>query len=239
MIVNKNKKYSSIMIQRKYGALEGKYSKCEASNLGGKSAVLILHPDSACGGSMKNKVVKVLGDAFATLDFDVLRINFRGVGKSQGKYDGGVGELDDALDAIDWLNSQYYDLANIWVAGFGFGGLIAIKSVMRRPNINGFISISPPKESQELNPLTPCSNGLLIVGENDHTVEPDVVKSLTEILSCQKNASIDYKCVDRADHYFSDHMNELEDTIYNYIHDKMLLDSPICTKKKNRKLSSL
>lgn len=171
MLVNsKTKKYSSIMIQRKCGAIEGRYARAEVNGVGGRSTVLILHPDSAYGGSMKNKVVNVIGDAFLSLDFDVLRINFRGVGKSQGVYDRGVGELDDALDAIDWLASQYHDLANMWIAGYAFGALIAIKCVMRRPNINGFIAVSPPQESRELNPLTPCSNGLLITAGREGTI---------------------------------------------------------------------
>ncbi|QEK38796.1 alpha/beta hydrolase [Candidatus Cytomitobacter primus] len=243
MVVNKDsksvKKYSDIMIQRKHGAIDAKYYQHDVSSFHNKSVVLILHPDPIHGGSMNNKIVKVIGNAFIELDFDVLRINFRGVGRSQGEYDKGVGEVDDALDAIDWLLDKHDNLANVWVAGFGFGGLVCMKTVMRRPNINGFIAISPPKESENLNMLTPCPNGMFIVGEHDHTVDAEFVSSLPDLLSCQKNAFIDYKCINGSDHYFSDHSEELYEELYTYVKDKMLLDITVSTKKKNKKSSKL
>ena len=76
-------------------------------------------------------------------NFSVCRVNFRGVGKSDGEFDNGQGELADAAAALDWLERENFDNSQCWVSGFSFGSLIAMQLLMRRPEINRFIAISP------------------------------------------------------------------------------------------------
>ena len=76
------------------------------------------------------------------MGFTVLRFNFRGVGRSQGEYDQGVGELSDAASALDYLQSMNPNAKHCWVAGFSFGAWIGMQLLMRRPEITGFISVA-------------------------------------------------------------------------------------------------
>jgi alpha/beta superfamily hydrolase len=75
--------------------------------------------------------------------FATLRFNFRGVGRSQGSFDNGIGELSDAAAALDWVQSIHPESSTTWIAGYSFGALIAMQLLMRRPEIRGFISVSP------------------------------------------------------------------------------------------------
>ena len=119
------------------GRLEGRYQpgRDEFSPL-----ALILHSNPQTGGSMNNKVAYTLFQTFHMLGFSVLRFNFRGVGRSQGTYDGGTGELGDAAAALDWLQTVNKDAKTCWIAGHSFGAWIGMQLLMRRPEISGFIS---------------------------------------------------------------------------------------------------
>ena len=95
-------------------------------------------------GTMNNKVVYTLYQTFVRRGFSTLRFNFRGVGRSQGSFDRGEGELADAAAALDWLQSYNPNAASCWVAGYSFGAWIGMQLLMRRPEIEAFISVSPP-----------------------------------------------------------------------------------------------
>lgn len=93
---------------------------------------------------MNNKVVYTLYRSFTYLGFNTLRFNFRGVGRSEGTYDNGEGELKDAAAALDWLQTRNATASSCWVAGFSFGAWVGIQLLMRRPEIEEFVSISLP-----------------------------------------------------------------------------------------------
>jgi len=92
---------------------------------------------------MNNKVVYAMYHSFVRRGFSTLRFNFRGVGRSQGKFDNGQGELSDAAAALDWMQSFNANAAACWVGGFSFGAWIGMQLLMRRPEIDGFISVAP------------------------------------------------------------------------------------------------
>ena len=87
---------------------------------------MILHPHPQGGGTMNNAIVQALYKTFVQRGFATLRFNFRGVGKSQGEFDNGVGELSDAAAALDWIQSFHLEAETTWVAGFSFGSLIGM-----------------------------------------------------------------------------------------------------------------
>ena len=89
---------------------------------------------------MNNKIVVEIFNSFMDNDFSVCRVNFRGVGKSDGDFDNGQGELADAAASLDWIERENFDNSQCWIAGFSFGSLIAMQLLMRRPEINRFIS---------------------------------------------------------------------------------------------------
>ncbi|MBT7484764.1 MAG: alpha/beta hydrolase, partial [Rhodospirillales bacterium] len=75
------------------GRLEGRYHHSKVANA---PIALLLHPHPQHGGTMNNKVVHTMFQTFVKRGFSVLRFNFRGVGRSQGRFDNGQGELSDA-----------------------------------------------------------------------------------------------------------------------------------------------
>ena len=122
---------------------------------------------------MNNRIVQELYKTFQRRGFATLRFNFRGVGKSQGVFDNGVGELSDAATALDWVQSFHPEAQTTWIAGFSFGAWIGMQLLMRRPEIRGFISIAPPANMYDFTFLAPCpSSGIIIQGEADEVVTP-------------------------------------------------------------------
>ncbi len=87
---------------------------------------IVCHPHSQFGGTMDNKVVTTLVKAFQNLGLNTVRFNFRGVGKSEGHYDNGDGELNDLLAVIEWVRKEHPD-QSLWLAGFSFGAYVAQK----------------------------------------------------------------------------------------------------------------
>jgi alpha/beta superfamily hydrolase len=84
---------------------------------------IVLHPHPQFGGTMNNQIVYQLFYMFQKRGFTTLRFNFRSIGRSQGEFDHGTGELSDAAAALDWVQSLHPDSKSCWVAGYSFGCL--------------------------------------------------------------------------------------------------------------------
>jgi alpha/beta superfamily hydrolase len=197
------------------GRLEGRYQHGSEANA---PIALILHPHPQYGGTMNNKVVYNLFHVFAKRGFSVLRFNFRGVGRSQGVYDHGEGELSDAASALDWLQAYNANASAVWIAGFSFGAWISMQLLMRRPEIDGFISVAPPANMFDFGFLAPCpSSGLIVQGTDDKIVPENDVAKLAQRLSLQKGIKIDYKKIPGADHFFEGKLDELTSTADKYV----------------------
>lgn len=167
---------------------------------------------------MNNKVVYTLYHTFAKQGFSVMRFNFRGVGRSQGDFDNGPGELSDAASALDWMQTLNVNSKACWVAGFSFGAWIAMQLLMRRPEITGFVSVAPPAGVQDFSFLAPCpSSGLIVHGKRDTVIPETSVAKLAQKLSSQKNIKIDYHVVDGAGHTFREHLDPLGDKVGRYL----------------------
>lgn len=204
-----------IMFNGPEGRIEGRYHHSEKVN---PPVALVLHPHPEHGGTMNNKVVYNTFHRFVDNGFSVLRINFRGVGRSQGKFDHGVGELTDAASALDWLQLQNPISNEIWIAGFSFGAWIALQLLMRRPELQGFIAISPPVNKYDFSFLSPCpARGLIIQGNQDSIVSEESVSNFVDKVSKQKNADLTYNMINDADHFFRTKINELNQSIDEYI----------------------
>jgi len=201
------------------GKREAKYYQAPDPNA---PTVLVLHPHPLHGGTMNNKVVYRLFHTFVRNGFSAMRFNFRGVGKSHGVFDHGLGELIDGTTALDWLQNKNPDVSNYWVAGFSFGAWVGLQLVMRRPEIRGFVMVSPPANSYDFSFLSPCPvSGCIIQGNNDTIVQEPYVAKLVEQLNSQPNISIDYNVVNKADHFFQDKLDELEEVTDRYIKAEM------------------
>ena len=155
-------------------------------------------------------MVYQLYNTFAERGFSVLRFNFRGVGRSEGTYDKGEGELTDAASALDWLQSHNPGASHCWIAGFSFGAWICMQLLMRRPEVNSFIAVSPPANKYDFTFLAPCPvSGLMIQGDQDTVVKHESVQSLAQKLQTHRNIKIDYQEIHGADHFFKGQLDEL------------------------------
>ena len=158
------------------GRLEAKYYKNQKK---GSPIAIVLHPHPQYGGTMNNRVVQETFNVFMKNGFSVLKLNFRGVGKSEGTFDNGQGELSDAASALDWIERENQDYSQCWVSGFSFGSLICMQLIMRRPEVTKFISISPQPNVYDFTFLAPCpTSGQILYGDKDELVSRE---SLTEL----------------------------------------------------------
>ncbi len=187
------------------GRLEGRYHPQKQPDA---PIAIILHPHPQFGGTMNNRVVHRLHYAFHELGFTVLRFNFRGVGRSQGEYDQGIGELSDAASALDYLQALNPNSKHCWVAGFSFGAWIGMQLLMRRPEITGFVSVSPPANMYDFSFLAPCpSSGLIINGTADRVAPPKDTANLVGKLREQRGITVTHQQIEGAGHFFE---NEAE-----------------------------
>ena len=116
-----------IFIPGPAGRLEAKYYKNPKF---GSPVAIVLHPHPQYGGTMNNRIVQLMYNIFLENGFSVIKVNFRGVGKSDGIFDNGQGELSDAAAALDWIERQNLDYSQCWVSGFSFGSLICMQLIM-------------------------------------------------------------------------------------------------------------
>ena len=201
------------------GRLEARYHHVEETDA---PIALILHPHPQHGGTMNNKVVYNLFHCFVRRRFSTMRFNFRGVGRSQGEYGRGEGELADAATVLDHLQSLRPDPVKVWVAGFSFGAWIGMQLLMRRPEISGFISVAPPANMYDFSFLAPCpSSGLIVNGDRDEVVPTEDIDRLVEKLRTQRGIVIDHKLIPGANHLFSRHLGALTSAVEAYL-DKRL-----------------
>ena len=202
------------------GRLEGRYHPQKHKDA---PIAILLHPHPQFGGTMNNRVVYNLHYAFHSLGFTCLRFNFRGVGRSQGEYDQGIGELSDAASALDYLQAMNPNAKHCWVGGFSFGAWIGMQLLMRRPEITGFISVSPPADRYDFSFLAPCpSSGLIINGLNDRVAPPADTRTLVGKLHEQKGITITHQEVEGAGHFFEDpHMEPLIADVKGYVSRRM------------------
>jgi alpha/beta superfamily hydrolase len=204
-----------LIINGPAGRIEARYHHEEATD---SPIALILHPHPQFGGTMNNQVVYSLYYTFVQRGFSVLRFNFRGVGRSQGFWDGGPGELADAASALDWLQMVKPDAKYCWIAGVSFGTWIAMQLLMRRPEIDGFICVAPPSNLYDFSFLAPCpSSGLMVNGDKDRVVPSNSVAELTGKLKTQRGIKIDHEIVAGANHFFEDRTDELQGVVGGYL----------------------
>jgi uncharacterized protein len=135
---------------------------------------LICHPHPLQGGTMQNKVVTTLERALRELGLATLRFNFRGVGRSAGAFDNGIGETDDLLAIAQWAQRVRPGDA-LWLAGFSFGSYVATRAASMLPT-RQLITIAPAVTRWDFTvlPAPPCP-WLIVQGEADEVVDPAAV----------------------------------------------------------------
>lgn len=204
-----------LILQGPEGRIEARYQPGPEDN---SPCAIILHPHPQFGGTMNNKVVYNLFYLFHNRGFATLRFNFRGVGRSQGEFDSGIGELSDAASTLDYLQTINKNAPECWVAGFSFGAWIGMQLLMRRPEVTGFISVSPPANMYDFAFLAPCpSSGLIINGLADRVAPPPETLKLVEKLQAQRGITVDHVEIEGANHFYDKHMDEMLADVHGYL----------------------
>ena len=153
---------------------------------------LICHPNPTQGGTMDNKVVQTLARAFIQLGWRAVRFNFRGIGQSQGGWDEGRGEVDDALAVLDAVRVPGEALI---LAGFSFGGYVASRAAQRVAEpARRLVLVGPATSRFDTAPVP--ADTVVIHGEVD-----DVVP-LSAVLDWARPQSLPVTVVPGVGHFF-------------------------------------
>jgi uncharacterized protein len=157
------------MLPGPVGALEGLIQVREPEE--GSLAALVCHPHPLYGGTMHNKVVHRIASTLADRGATVLRFNFRGVGKSEGRHDEGIGELEDARAALHVLRDRLPS-ARLWLAGFSFGSWVAARLAAAEPAVERLILVAPPVTRSGFQVLRSCAAPKVVIQGTADTVCP-------------------------------------------------------------------
>lgn len=188
-----NSQTEKLLVPGPAGALECAIDRPAASETA-RGIALICHPNPTQGGTMDNKVVQTLARAFVQLGYRAVRFNFRGIGKSEGGWDEGRGEIDDALAV---LAAQRQPGEPLVLAGFSFGGYVASQAALRLPDdakAERLVLVGPATSRFDTAPVP--ADTLVVHGEVD-----DVVP-LTSVLDWARPQALPVTVVPGVGHFF-------------------------------------
>ena len=162
--------------------------------------VVICHPHPRQGGNMYNSVVIAVSDRLTANGIAVLRFNFRGVGESEGAFDWGSGETDDAEAAVEELSlAEGVDASRIGIAGYSFGAAVALQTAMASATIQAVATIAcPAAEVRAFSGLEILQPKLFVLGDHDHNFPVEQFRFLTRRYADPCEAEV----VPGADHFF-------------------------------------
>lgn len=185
-----SERHSTLLIDGPIGRLETVVTLPTGEARG---LALVAHPHPLHGGTLDNKVVQTLAGAFVQLDCVAARMNFRGVGASEGTHDGGRGETEDWLVVHEYLRAYYPEIP-LFLAGFSFGAFVQ-SEVARTLSCRKLVLVGP---AVSIGPMGPVSSRdtLVIHGEQDSTVP------LVQVLDWARPQDLPVLVVPGADHFF-------------------------------------
>jgi uncharacterized protein len=182
-----------------------------------KAAVVFAHPLPTHGGTMHTKAVYQATKGLVRAGCAVLRLNFRGVGASEGSFTDGPGEKEDFRAALDYMRARYPDL-HLWAAGFSFGAWIALETGAVNDEVTVLIGIAPPvmKEGYDFsNTKRSTKTKFFIQGEGDDICPlQDMWKFYSELPEPKELVIID-----AADHLFDGHTTEVGEAVEDLARD--------------------
>ena len=153
------------------GPLEALLQECDGAGTP-RAAALVCHPHPLHGGTMHNKVVHRVASVLHARGAATLRFNFRGVGRSAGRFDRGEGELEDARAALGWLRARLPGVPVI-VAGFSFGSWVAARLAGLEPAVGTLVLVGPPVAAADFSVLRALTVPKLVVqGSRDEVCPP-------------------------------------------------------------------
>ncbi len=170
-----------------------------------RGGVVVCHPHPVYGGTMANRIVYRAAKAAAAAGYAALRFNFRGVGRSTGSFDQGLGEKEDVAGAIRWMKSRYPGLP-LALAGYSFGAWVALQVGHSNPDVAALAGIAPPLDLYAMDFLGQNHKpSLLIIGTQDEFCSQESILQLRPHLP----ATSLLKILEGADHFFSEQVDRV------------------------------
>ena len=176
-----------------------------------EAAAVVCHPHPLYGGSMNGKVVVTAAHAILEMGIPSLRFNFRGVGRSSGKYDRGIGEQDDVRAAVNYMAGK---AAKIIVTGHSFGALAGMRAGCRDTRVRMMIGIGTPVADMSF--LMDCTKPeLFIHGALDELIPVEKIETLIRELPEPKRLIK----IEGADHLFTGKLGEVSEAVKNLVRE--------------------
>ena len=232
---NKEKITTDVYFRGIAGRLEGKYTQNKDATA---PSVLLLPPDPRYGGTLDNAVIVAIEKVFRECGFKTLRLNYRGIHRSDGVFNGPEDAIYDAATALDWLQEQNPESSHFWLVGYSFGAWVDANIMMRRPEIETFVLISPIVDKYDFSFISPClCSGLVISGENDDIAKLDSISKMVDEMNETKLTHTTLVSVAGANHLFSNRLDELSREIEKYINITLAtrVAKPVRKKRRRRK----
>ena len=191
------------------GALESVLEEPEGASR--KAFGVVCHPHPLHGGTLDNKVVHTLARALQELGIPTLRFNYRGVGRSAGAYDHGVGETEDAL-AVARAGYERWPDAQAWLLGFSFGGIVALRAAARL-DAGGLVTVAPAVGRLDAGDRMPVCPWLLVQGDADEVIEAGAVLAWANGLEVAPRIEV----LPGASHFFHGRLPELRERVVRFV----------------------
>ncbi|MBI2686565.1 MAG: alpha/beta fold hydrolase [Acidobacteria bacterium] len=172
-------------------------------------AALVCHPHPQHGGTMHNKVVYRIARGLRKAGAVVLRFNYRGVNLSEGTYDHGVGETEDARACLEWLRKRYPQLPAM-IAGFSFGSRIALRIGAQRPDLKKVIACGFPTVYKDRSYLDPCLVPRTFIHSTHDEFGP---KDELAAVVAELDGPPELVFIEAKDHFFVDALDAFEQAV--------------------------
>ena len=171
-----------------------------------RAAGVICHPHPLQGGTMNTKAVFRAAQALSDVKVAALRFNFRGVGTSTGSFDLGVGEKEDVLASLDWLEEKHPGMPLV-VGGFSFGSMVALSAAAEDSRVVALFGLGLPIRMYDYGFLADVRKPILVVqGEEDEFGSGAEVESVVAALG----SHVTLARIAGGDHYFDGHIDEMK-----------------------------
>jgi alpha/beta superfamily hydrolase len=173
-----------------------------------KKGVVVTHPHPLYGGDMNNIVVESIVHVYQMKGFSTLKFNFRGVGRSQGTYDNGLGEQKDVLYALSFLADM--GMERIDLAGYSFGAWVNAHAIQEDTQVEQMIMVSPPVGFMDFKSVEKMKPLKLVIAGNRDDIAP--AKEIEKMISTW-NPNARFEVIDGADHFYGGCLGQLEECL--------------------------
>jgi len=174
--------------------------------------VVVTHPHPIYGGNMYNPVVETIIKVYQQKGYTTLRFNFRGVDRSEGQFDNGMGEQTDVQSALKFMSASGIGQLNL--AGYSFGAWVNAHLTTVDLPLLSMVMVSPPLGFIDF----PVSHGLdslrlVITGSRDEIAPATAIEKILP----QWNQKAHFEVIQGADHFYGGYLDKLEAVLSHYI----------------------